>query len=38
MIYIKPNLKKYDTLKALLESKDSVLLLEPNIEIEELCC
>ena len=36
MIYIKPNLKRYDTLKALLESKESVLFFEPNIQIEEL--
>jgi len=36
MIYIKPNLKRYDTLNALLESKESVLFFEPNIQIEEL--
>ena len=36
MIYIKPNLKRYNTLKALLESKVSVLFFEPNIQIEEL--
>jgi len=36
MIYIKPYLKRYDTLKTLLESKESFLFFEPNIQIEEL--
>lgn len=36
MSYIKPNLKKYDSLKLLLESKDSIFFFEPNINIDQL--